>query len=209
MSSTNAPPSERHDSASAGHTPQVVVRAGKTYLCSACGTLVEVPAEVVGQLVRVVACSPNGASEENLPPAETPSQTHVTPSTPSPTAASPKKCSKRPRCRQPSQPIAAKHPIIDGLCLPTAQQLNGALAWVSFHLKVLDRQGSELQQLKKRLKRRPAAGVHAERPVPHTDNVTPVMPSDAKHGVDEHDAQTDTGPTVDTTDGPQPRGPPT
>ncbi len=35
----------------AARQAEVVVRAGKTFLCTSCGTLVEVPADVVGQLV--------------------------------------------------------------------------------------------------------------------------------------------------------------
>ncbi len=35
------------------HGPQVVVRAGKHYVCSGCGTWVEIPADVVGQWVIV------------------------------------------------------------------------------------------------------------------------------------------------------------
>ncbi len=43
---------------SAESTPQVVVRAGKHYVCTACGTLVEIPADVVGMLAVEVNPAP-------------------------------------------------------------------------------------------------------------------------------------------------------
>ncbi len=50
---------ENQGASSSDAAPKVVVRAGKTYLCSACGTLVEIPEEFVGQFVVVPQQSPS------------------------------------------------------------------------------------------------------------------------------------------------------
>ncbi|MFN3150172.1 hypothetical protein [Bremerella sp.] len=145
---------------SPGRKPQVVVRAGKTFLCSSCGTLVEVPPEVVGQLV--IAVEPTTQQEPNQePPAqEQPPQTQsLQTQTPQKTHAqkqhSPQRPSPRPkRPRQPQRESFVGQ-TIDGLQVPSAQQLDRALKWVSFHLRVLDRQGSEINRLRKLLKAHP------------------------------------------------------
>lgn len=159
---------------------QVVVRADKVYLCSSCGTLVEVPADVVGQLVLAV----NHAPQETTPPisttASTPAttrpatstskqhaggtsgtaskstQSHVNVVEDRPSAGfAPKARPARPRRPMAPQPVRFVGQTIDGLTVPSAGQLDRALKWVSFHLRVLDRQGSEVKRLKKLLKQRP------------------------------------------------------
>ncbi|WDI44611.1 hypothetical protein [Bremerella sp. P1] len=150
---------------SAENTPQVVVRAGKTYVCSACGTLVEIPADVVGQLV--IAVTPeaenkpvDAASEEQEPGRTEAAQEKSSPSHPvtaevctRPSTAKTTRPSRPGRPKQPKR-VSFADEMIDGLRVPTAGQLDRALAWVSFHLKVLDRQGSEIKRLRKLLKQR-------------------------------------------------------
>ncbi|MFN3151069.1 hypothetical protein [Bremerella sp.] len=125
------------------NAPQVVVRAGKHYVCSSCGTLVEIPAEVVGQLVLAAAPSPQ---EEASPP--------TPPQAPSTVIAAPSP--QPPRPKRPSKPQRPSFvgETIDGLRVPSANELDRALAWVSFHLRVLDRQGSEIKRLQKAIEDR-------------------------------------------------------
>lgn len=163
--------------------PQVVVRAGKYYVCSACGTMVEIPADVVGQLVFAVDPSPqahDSPQREPQPsdppePASMPAQpsspvsthhsggrarpvAHTTQATKSwgqDTATVGQQQHARPP--RPRRPKAPQRPLyagqtIDGLVVPTASSLDRAIAWVTFHLTVLDRQGNEFNRLKKLLK---------------------------------------------------------
>lgn len=161
--------------------PQVVVRAGKHYVCSACGTWVEIPADVVGQLVIAVDPAPQPAEpSQDKPPQEDAKQAVVPPessqtpasepqpkssgisrssddghtassSSVTPTAQQPKPA----RPRQPKIPPRESYAgqTIDGLIVPTAGQLDRALNWVTFHLTVLDRQGAECNRLRKLLKK--------------------------------------------------------
>lgn len=142
MSSNHEQP-EQGEANSQESMPQVVVRAGKYFLCSSCGTLVEVPEEFVGQLMLTT----QPIAEQ---PADAQSGSQVEPSQSEPTTQTPP---------QPMPPRRSKHPkfngqIIDGLKVPSASELDRSFAWVSFHLTVLDRQGSELKRLKKLLKKR-------------------------------------------------------
>ncbi|MFN3149926.1 hypothetical protein [Bremerella sp.] len=136
--------------------PQVVVRAGKTFLCGACGTLVEVPAEVVGQLVLAVGQSAPQPRDDNPPPQREPVAAQPLPKPP----ARPK------RPPQPKRPTLVGQ-TIDGLMVPSGKQLDRALAWVSFHLRILDRQGSELKRLQKLRKDRLSASPLGEASSPH------------------------------------------
>lgn len=166
------------------NAPRVIVRAEKYLLCTACGTLVEIPADVVGQLALVVDPSPSPSNSElppilaNAPPHSPASDAQPQPSpsnSSQPPATIPAGSSfatapvslaeRRPRSTsQTSRPPRPKRPaspqrksfqgkIIDGLAVPSGRQLDRALAWVTFHLKVIDRQGSELQRIKKLLKK--------------------------------------------------------
>ena len=180
MSSSPAHP-QPSDQRSTECQPQVVVRAGKHYVCSACGTLVEIPAEVVGQLV--IAVNPATQSEQSRQAdslKEDPQTENAQPGKPQ-LAAEP---SRRPIASLPSsggdgrgtsashstqttrrlKPARPRHPkrpprenfagqTIDGLIVPTGAKLDRALAWVSFHLRVLDRQGTEFDRLRKLLKK--------------------------------------------------------
>jgi len=154
-------------------TPQVVVRAGKTYICSSCGTLVEIPADVVGQLVIVVEAAPPAEVSEAVPTASTPTQPKAPPTigitmqAATRPAKSKKSTPARPRRPKRPEPVAFVGQTIDGLCVPAARQLDRALAWVSFHMKVLDRQQCELQYLQKRLKQRSKTRVPCPRPRGH------------------------------------------
>ncbi|QDU74138.1 hypothetical protein Pan97_11430 [Bremerella volcania] len=172
MSSPNPQP-ERSGKLSSESKPQVVVRAGKVYVCSSCGTLVEIPADVVGQLVIMVdpasqaEDSPDVQSPTSQPAASISTQ-HAggkagTASVTTQTGATlvgdrPRACRRKqnrpPRPRRPHVPEPNRfHGItIDGLTVPPAARLDRALAWVTFHLKVLDRQESEVDWLQRLLK---------------------------------------------------------
>ncbi|MBA2115832.1 hypothetical protein [Bremerella alba] len=119
--------------------PQLIVRAGKTFVCSACGVMVEVPAKAVGRMMVVHdQSSPKEVvNEEPAPPLK-------------PITARP------PRPKRPPQPsqVSRGRRRIDGLIVPAAGEMERALAWVSFHLKLLDRQGTEFTRLRKLLKQR-------------------------------------------------------
>ncbi|MEW4561319.1 hypothetical protein AB1K70_02265 [Bremerella sp. JC770] len=198
---------------SAESTPQVVVRAGKTYVCSSCGTLVEIPAEVVGQLVIAVESSPSAEDSEAVPTASTPNQTVASPpiGITTPAATQPAKGKKslpaRPRRPKRPEPVAFVGQTLDGLCVPSARQLDRALMWVSFHLKVLDRQGSERQYLLKRLKQRSKTRVPCPRPRGHAN--ADAEPDKLKHRDSQKSnrAQDDDG-TATARDPTNQRGPP-
>ncbi|MFN3149236.1 hypothetical protein [Bremerella sp.] len=178
MSSANHPP-EKHGASARDCQAQVVVRADKYFLCSSCGTLVEIPAEVVGQLV--LANHPSLPSEPAAGASDCQEATPREPSqaqpVPSPAVQLPKQTnsvavqaspsSTRPRRDRPPRPKRPQPPrresllgqTIDGLTVPSGEQLDRALAWVSFHLRVLDRQNSEITRLTKLLKERPTTEI--------------------------------------------------
>ena len=195
-----------HGSFSTENAPEVVVRADKYYVCSSCGTLVEIPAEVAGQLVIAVNPKPSAGASTTKPPLPSPPASSVsfqhaagaTPPASPTTQATPKPCADRsPTARQPSprpaRPGRPKQPksvsfvgqTIDGLVVPSGQQLDHALKWVAFHLRVLDRQGEELQRLKQQLKKRqPQEQCAPATPTPQTptDTNVPMSPeSDNTH----------------------------
>ncbi|QDU75774.1 hypothetical protein Pan97_28160 [Bremerella volcania] len=142
--SSNHHTSEQNGALSRERKPQVVVRAGKTYVCSSCGTLVEIPADVVGQLVIAVDPSQSDETVEPSPVSEKPSRA-------TPIAKAP----PRPKRPQPPKRVSFTGETIDGLRVPSSQQLDRAFSWVTFHLKVLDRQGSEIKRLKNLLRQQP------------------------------------------------------
>ncbi|WDI42270.1 hypothetical protein [Bremerella sp. P1] len=169
MSTASAQP-DPSGSFSPENAPQVVVRAGKTYVCSACGTLVEIPADVVGQLV--VAVDHSSQDQQDSEPDAREEATSVVPAVDPVASGNTVQTEQRPPATKPkpSRPLRPKRPeqpesnsltgeLIDGLRVPSARQLDRALAWVSFHLKVLDRQGSEINRLRKLLKKRSTSGV--------------------------------------------------
>lgn len=156
------------------NAPQIVVRAGKTFLCAACGTLVEVPPEVVGQLVLVANPSspgdqphpePKPSAESQPQPREAGQATRATgPSVITTQAdkrqdASPERVRSSRHASATMRPPRPKRPKresfvgqrIDGLRVPSALELDRAFAWVSFHLRVLDRQGAEIKRLKQQI----------------------------------------------------------
>jgi len=153
--------------ASSGQSnPQVVVRAGKYFLCSACGTMVQVPEDVVGQLVTTFAATSRELPEqaptaEQAPSEQEPVAETIAATTP-PTASVAAKTKAKTSSR-----VRLHFERIDGLVVPTSKQLDRALAWVSFHLKVLDRQGTELHRLKKQCQRCQASQVPCPRPRGH------------------------------------------
>lgn len=155
--------------------PEVVVRAGKYYVCSSCGTLVEIPADVIGQLVIVVKPeppveTPSEESSKTKPTASAAADDQAKPSPgPSAHAAHGSQASmgttplpSKTKQHHPSRPSRPKQPgrvsfvgqTIDGLVVPSAEQLDRAFAWVTFHLTVLDRQGAEIKRLQKVIKKR-------------------------------------------------------
>ena len=158
--------------------PQVVVRAGEYFVCSACGTMVRLPAEVVGQLVLTAAPTPEkqpvAATPEREEPARSMPHAAVSPQADqvsvkaTATVRRPSKARpSRPRRPQQPQRVSLAGEMIDGLRVPSGDELDRALAWVSFHLRVLDRQGSEIARLQKLLKEQ--AADKGRSPLPHTD----------------------------------------
>ncbi|MFN3149461.1 hypothetical protein [Bremerella sp.] len=216
--STSHEPSAQFDASSHAQSPQVVVRAGKTYVCSACGTLVEIPAEVVGQLV--LATNPAAKAD---PPKPAPSQ----PTTPKPTSIdssdskeqasgvavaqrSPSIKRRPPQPRRPQPPTRENFvgQQIDGLTVPSAKQLDRAFAWVSFHLRVLDRQNSEINRLRKRINQPPESRVPCPRPRGHAEKTTQQethQPHDQQHPKHAHE---DVSMAPEERDDQHKRGPP-
>lgn len=175
--STSHEQSEHRDN----RTPQVVVRADKYYVCSSCGTLVEIPAEVVGQLVLA-------ASEtEEVPPTVVSPQPEPKPKEP-------------PRPKRPKQPTTVSFvgETIDGLRVPSAKELDRALNWVSFHLRVLDQQGSELKRLEKLLKQRAPSGVSCPRPRGHAKAVKSQQTTTTSRDAHQKHAHEDVGMAPDS-----------
>ncbi len=199
-------PSPTHEGAVSHESqPQVIVRAGKTFVCLACGTLVEIPAEFVDQFELVPAAaapanskgglssgpSANNASSEDASPdkptqEETP-QTQELPARrpPSPTAVddvpSPKrrKPSFRPKHNQQLPRLNFAGQQIDGLTVPTAGQFDRAFAWVSYQLKVLDRKHTEFAGLKKLLRKQKKQQTQSPRPPRPTKPTTAPVPSES------------------------------
>ncbi len=185
MSSSHAHPSPATPggASSSGNAPQVVVRAGKTFICTACGTLVEVPADVVEQFVLVPPTEAKPPSRPQ-PPAEEPTPAKSSPmvETPPEVTRSPESSATTrpngsaaiadrpaaikdnsaqapPRPRRPRRPNAPDRThltgqTIDGLVVPSAAKLDRAFSWVSYQFMVLDRKNSEFERLKKLLKKR-------------------------------------------------------
>lgn len=190
MSSSSLHQPDSSGSFSQEIAPRIVVRAGKHCVCTACGTLVELPEDVTGQWVWVAAetSSAEPASEEPKPEnsaaKSNPFKLHATElsghAATGRANASRRSSSRNEAWGTPSRPLASPHSpspsrpqrpksprrntfvgsIIDGLRVPSGAELDRALAWVSFHLKVLDRQGEEIQRLKKQLKLRRTPSQH-------------------------------------------------
>ena len=180
--------------------PQVIVRAGKTFVCLACGTLVEIPAEFVDQFELVPAAaapatshqpysngpSSKDASPEKPIPPETP-QAKEPPATkpPSPTAVddvpSPKrrKPSFQPKHNQKLPRLSFAGQQIDGLTVPTAGQFDRAFAWVSYQLKILDRKHTEFAGLKKLLRKQKKTQAPSPRPRGPTKPATSPVSSES------------------------------
>jgi len=147
MVSLPTQPSETGGGRSCRSAPQVVVRAGKTWVCSACGVLVEVPPELVGQMVIVpeeaeqpepaaASLADEVASREEAPPAEVGADT-------APCARQAEGNSPAARLRRPKRPrwpaeVSSPRERIDGLIVPTTQEMDRLWAWVSYRLKQLD-----------------------------------------------------------------------
>lgn len=177
MSSPREKP-DQHGSLSPENAPRVIVRAGKTFVCSSCGTLVEIPADVVGQLAwvgqHVLPQEPVSEQPVQQPKAQQePRRDHPT------TPQRPERQASRQRATTTAtanpRPLGPKRPrqpqratfvgkLIDGLTVPSGHQLDHALNWVYFHLKVLDRQTEEIKRLKKLLKRQSTQQASSSRP---------------------------------------------
>ncbi|PQO39236.1 hypothetical protein C5Y96_05095 [Blastopirellula marina] len=161
MSSPSAQPNP-DGTFSPENLPQAFVRAGKVYLCSSCGTLVEIPADVVGKLGWAEQQLPKQPSAEDGATGEASSQgcVRVMPDfsfpvrTPAPPAATQQRPKRPPQPQRPQKPTlptwAGK--AVDGIPVPTGKHLDQAFKWITYHLKVIDRQESELKRLKKLLK---------------------------------------------------------
>jgi len=168
MSATNAPynPEPPGGGFSTESAPQVIVRAGETFVCSACGALVEVPAEVVGQMIVPVQQIEPPAAEPS-PPAREPGPTVRSGESPSPSAPAPKV--RPPRPVRPRQPLHMddQPERIDGLVVPTTKQIERLLAWIEYRLGRL----SALQQIEKQLDRQKPQRVRGARPRRHAKQV--------------------------------------
>ncbi len=159
MSSNHESP-EQDGAISHENQPQVIVRGGKTYVCSACGTLVEIPADIAEQFVLV---KPSAAENEKpKEPPQPPEHSRSSDSPKQPTSATssnrsltslasgPPPRRQTPLNRPPRPNFIGK--TIDGLRVPSAHQLDRAVNWVSYQLKILDRQHTEVHRLAKLLK---------------------------------------------------------
>lgn len=164
MSASPHAQSEANGSLSQENAPEVIVRAGKYFVCSSCGVMVEIPEDVVGQLVLAVAPSSEEKTEEPPAPSETARRAPTT-------QHSESTATNSPRPKRPKRPerVSFVGQTIDGLRVPSADELDRAFSWVTFHLTVLDRQGSEIKRLKKLLKRKPTAAVPCPRPRVHAE----------------------------------------
>ena len=181
MSSNHEPP-EQDGAISHENQPQVIVRGGKTYVCSACGTLVEIPADIAEQFV-LVKPSPAETEKPKEPPQPPepprPGDSHETTTTAaspnrsftSPASGSPPR--RRSAPKRPPRPNFTGH-TIDGLRVPSAHQFDRAVNWVSFHLKVLDRQHTEVRRLAKLLKQQRKKTASCRKPRPASAPARPV-----------------------------------
>lgn len=191
MSSSTAPQPDPSGSFSTENASQVVVRADKYFLCTACGTLVEIPEEVVGQLVLQVA----------HPEPEAAAKTPAAKPKPAPADTLPTE-DATPRPIQRPKPLRSQRPrrktfageTIDGLRVPSGQELDRALKWVSFHLRVLDRQKQEVTRLKKLLKDRSQFTCPTVMQTPEPEPPETCQPALPEHtdelpirGMDSHD----------------------
>ncbi|QDU77651.1 hypothetical protein Pan97_47230 [Bremerella volcania] len=186
--------------------PQVVVRAGKHYVCSSCGTMVEIPADVVGQLVIAIDPAPKVEEPQQQPSTPVSKNADVSIGNSDDAAVE-----RRSTLFAPAKPVA-KRPkqkrfvgeMIDGLKVPSAGRLDRALAWVTFHLKVLDRQGSEIKRLKKLLKKEsvpcPRPHGHAMKVAGH-ESRRPCRQEQASHAHEDVGMSPNTDPAKE-------RGPP-
>jgi len=153
--------------------PQVVVRAGKVYACAACGTLVEIPADVVGQLVGAVEPSEDPSSaclskeEEPSSPEEVHDVATVATESPSRSSRSSAVSSARSNRAERTPPQALGRERIDGLIVPTTQEMERLLAWIDYRLQQL----SHLRQLERQLTPQKAQPVPRRRQRRQTNKV--------------------------------------
>ncbi|MEW4565748.1 hypothetical protein AB1K70_24720 [Bremerella sp. JC770] len=201
--------SAAHDQTAPGGTlsteskPQVVVRAGKYFICTACRTLVEVPPDVVGQLVTTAHTEPTAPVAPAAP--EEPRPQPTAPEDSRPKVLTPAPSSGKTSPRAPRQKKRFRGEIIDGLRVPSSRQLDRALGWVTFQLKVLDRQGSELHHLQKRHQKRVSQQVPSPRPRGHAEAEHNAPTTSNKESVRHAHEDVSMAPKQDP---PQDRGPP-
>jgi len=139
MSTTNPP----HNPVTPGGeiSPQVVVRAGKTWVCSACGVLIELPADVVGQMVVLPDPSEPSARPSPTPHEQSPENEPLqNDAGPDQETASPSPGTNRAGMRRPKRLPSAGLPRerIDGLIVPTTEELQRLLSWIDYRLKRLN-----------------------------------------------------------------------
>jgi len=177
----------RQSEASGGRSreraPQVVVRAGKTFVCSACGTWVQVPDDVVGQWVVVAdqsgqtaavsdetATDPRASSDSVTHPADEAacSSAAVTPAVPAEEDASPysrEDRSQRPCSAKPRKRCAAKRKLPRPACAGSSaeERIDGLRVPTAGELERLLawidyrlKRLNELQRLEKELERQKA-----------------------------------------------------
>ncbi|MEW4563370.1 hypothetical protein AB1K70_12640 [Bremerella sp. JC770] len=195
--SSGSQPTSR-EACSSEHAARVIVRAEKYFLCTACGTLVEIPADVVGQVVTTIARSPSEKPAASAEPLEEQASSSEVKRSESP---QPK------RCRQPKQAQPAGE-VIDGLRVPSSRELDRAVAWGSFRLKVLDRQGSEVHRLRRLLKQQKGPCVRSHGRVREVDGQGSVVFAGAvmqRHAHKDESMAPGNSPSTSPT---QERGPP-
>ncbi|PQO38908.1 hypothetical protein C5Y96_03285 [Blastopirellula marina] len=223
MSSSHANP-DHHGAFSNENVPPVFVRAGKAFACTSCGTLVEIPADVVGKLawrgeqttldllnikppITISAANPDPPDEQPASSQHADAQTsrQQAPSSTSTTTDKPRPA--RPdRPKQPPRPtFAGRH--VDGLIVPSGQQLDYALKWVSFHLKVLDRQTGEIKRLQKLIKQQTREQAPCSRPRGEANSKPVPEPVEAGKPTEPSQAQADLG-VAPNRDNETERGPP-
>jgi len=180
--------------------PQVVVRAGKTYACTACGTLVEIPAEVVGQLVAVPEKTARKEITERSPEREQPASEMCA----SAESSEERRSTQNVRRCQPTRRIQPAQVLpererIDGLIVPTAQEMERLLGWIEYRLQRL----KFLQQLEKQLTRQSSEQV----PVRRLGRPTKRVPTRPRNGLRRRHAHADVSMAPETNEAHQ-RGPP-
>jgi len=145
--------------------PQVVVRGGETFVCLACGVMIRLPDDVVGQVVLPVEASPRPEPTSTSTGQEEPAREGAAEATSPPAMERPQPC-ERPKTQTPHleqlPQVAPARERIDGLVVPTTRELERLLAWIDYRLTRLGHlQRWEKQLTPPKARRRKATFAHA------------------------------------------------